>query len=65
MRRSRRRSLATGTRAIHALTSPFAGITDTMGTNTHFCYSVVCFVDTLTYALAGLDFSRPGWRPRE
>jgi hypothetical protein len=39
-------------------------MTDTFGTNTHYCFSVLWFVDALVYGVIGLDFSRPGWEPR-
>jgi hypothetical protein len=53
------------TRDMFALTGQFRIMADTFGTNTHFCLSVVWFVDALVYGLLGLDFSRPGWAPQE
>jgi hypothetical protein len=54
----------TGVRGIRGLTKYLRGMTDTFGTNTHYCFSVLWFVDALVYGVIGLDFSRPGWEPR-
>jgi hypothetical protein len=57
--------VSAGSRYLLALTRYFPALTDTFGTNTHFCRSVVWFVDAVVYGVLGLDFSRPGWAPRE
>jgi cellulose synthase operon protein C len=50
--------------ALHAvaeLVPQLANITDSFGTNSHFCIAVLHYVESLTLGIAGLDFDRPGW----
>jgi len=54
--------VASAVRGVSDLMRYFRNITDSYGTNTHFCLSALHFVDALVYALIGVDSSRPGWR---
>jgi len=50
-----------GVRGIREIAPRVRSMTDSFGTNSHFCISVLHFAESLFHGVAGLDFDRQGW----